>query len=100
MLHRIVRMEFTPETKANFVEIFYKKQPFIEAFKGCHSVDLMVDEEDDLVLYTFSKWDANESLQKYRSSAMFIETWKQVKPLFSTKAKAFSLIKHMADENT
>jgi quinol monooxygenase YgiN len=87
-------MQFTPDSKATFIDIFYKKQPFIEGFEGCHSVDLMEDEADDMVLYTFSKWDENESLQKYRNSEMFIKTWKQVKPLFASKAQTFSLLKH------
>lgn len=98
MLHRIVRMEFSEESKSVFVETFYKKKPLIEAFEGCHSVQLMEDESNPLVLYTLSMWDKNDSLQKYRHSAMFAETWKFVKPLFTAKAQAFSLLNHVADE--
>lgn len=99
MLHRIVRMEFSTETKALFIETFYKKQPLIEAFEGCQSVQLMEDHESEMVLYTSSIWDKNESLQKYRNSAMFAETWKYVKPMFTSKAQAFSLTKFTGDES-
>jgi len=98
MLNRIVRMVFSEESKPRFIETFYKKKPFIEAFSGCDSVRLMEDESDPLVLYTFSLWDKNESLQKYRNSAMFAETWRHVKPMFTEKAQAFSLLKHSQDE--
>ncbi len=98
MLHRVVRMKFSPETIRSFIEIFYKKQKFIQAFEGCESVELMNDESDNMVLYTLSKWESNDALQAYRNSDMFAVTWKQVKPLFSDKAQAFSLIKHIADE--
>ncbi len=100
MLHRIVRMEFSEATKDEFSKIFYAKKPFIETFDGCESVELMEDQDNPLVLYTLSIWQADDFLQQYRQSPLFIETWKNVKPLFSAKAQAFSLIKHQQDDGT
>lgn len=99
MLHRIVRMVFDKDTKAQFTDIFYQKQPFIQAMDGCISVDLMNDERDEMAMATYSLWESEQYLEAYRHSELFIETWKEVKPLFSEKAKAWSYTKHVADEN-
>ncbi len=99
MLHRIVRMVFTEESKERFIQIFYQKQAFIQAMPGCISVDLMNDERDVHAMATYSLWNSEEDLEAYRHSDLFIETWKEVKPLFSEKAKAWSYTKHLPHED-
>ena len=87
-------MVFKPEEKERFIQLFYEKQSFIEAFEGCISVDLMVDKRNENALATWSIWQEESFLDQYRQSALFIQTWEEVKPMFSEKARAWSFEKH------
>jgi len=98
MLHRIVRMVFDEESKSEFINKFYQKQPKIQAMPGCISVDLMNDERDEMALSTYSLWKSADDLENYRQSELFLSTWEEVKPLFKEKAKAWSYTKHQRDE--
>jgi quinol monooxygenase YgiN len=99
MIYRIVRMEFKPENKKKFIEIFYAKRENILAFQGCVSVELMEDKRDKSGVATFSIWENLDTLDSYRNSSTFQETWDIVKPLFSSKPQAWSYSKLMRNEN-
>ena len=45
------------------------------------------------VLFTYSHWEDEESLNNYRISETFKEVWPQTKALFAAKPQAFSLEK-------
>ena len=92
MITRVVKMTFKPETVQGFKEIFYASQKLIRAFEGCNRVDLMRDQNNECVFFTLSFWDSEEDLNAYRQSYLFKNTWSKVKPLFSEKAEAWSLI--------
>lgn len=90
MLHRIVRMVFQESEVEHFIRIFNKKKAFIEGFEGCVSVMLVEDLRSEHAMATISIWESEENLEAYRNSDLFLETWKEVKPLFAEKAKAWS----------
>lgn len=92
MITRVVKMTFKPESIQAFKEIFYDSQKLIRAFEGCNRVDLMRDLNNECVFFTLSYWDNEEDLNSYRHSYLFKNTWSKVKPLFSEKAEAWSLI--------
>jgi quinol monooxygenase YgiN len=92
MITRVVKMTFKPESVQGFKEIFYASQKLIRAFEGCNRVDLMRDLNNECVFFTLSFWDSEEDLNAYRQSYLFKNTWSKVKPLFSEKAEAWSLI--------
>jgi heme-degrading monooxygenase HmoA len=92
MITRVVKMTFKPESVQGFKEIFYASQKLIRAFDGCNRVDLMRDLNNECVFFTLSFWDSEEDLNAYRQSYLFKNTWSKVKPLFSEKAEAWSLI--------
>ncbi|MCF8452822.1 MAG: antibiotic biosynthesis monooxygenase [Pedobacter sp.] len=92
MITRVVKMTFKPESVQGFKEIFYASQKLIREFEGCNRVDLMRDLNDECVFFTLSYWDSEEDLNSYRQSYLFKNTWSKVKPLFSEKAEAWSLI--------
>jgi len=92
MITRVVKMTFKPESVQGFKEIFYDSQKLIRAFEGCNRVDLMRDLNNECVFFTLSFWDSEEDLNAYRQSYLFKNTWSKVKPLFSEKAEAWSLI--------
>lgn len=92
MITRVVKMTFKPESIQAFKEIFYASQKLIGSFEGCNRVDLMRDLNNECVFFTLSYWDSEEDLNSYRQSYLFKNTWSKVKPLFSEKAEAWSLI--------
>ena len=91
MIKRIVKMEFEPENVSAFVNIFKTNKDIITTFDGCHSVELLRDINTQNIFFTFSIWDSESSLNKYRESNTFKDIWSKTKPLFSSKAKAWSV---------
>ena len=91
MIKRIVKMEFEPENVSAFVNIFKTNKDIITTFDGCHSVELLRDINTQNIFFTYSIWDSESSLNKYRESNTFKDIWSKTKPLFSKKAKAWSV---------
>jgi len=91
MIKRIVKMEFEPENVSAFVNIFKTNKDKITTFDGCHSIELLRDINAQNIFFTYSIWDSESSLNKYRESNTFKDIWSKTKPLFSHKAKAWSL---------
>ena len=85
-------MTFRSAEVEKFLDIFWTSEKFIRSFDGCDSVKLMSDARKENVFFTLSTWENEHSLDKYRSSELFKTTWAKVKPLFSEKAEAWSLI--------
>lgn len=92
MITRIVRITFRAEEIKQFIRIFDLSVNLIESFEGCLGVELMKDAGNENVFFTLSKWESEDHLNQYRSSALFKSTWAEVKPLFAEKADAWSLI--------
>ena len=91
MIKRIVKMEFEPENVSAFVNIFKTNKDIITTFDGCHSVELLRDINTQNIFFTYSIWDSESSLNKYRESNTFKDIWSKTKPLFSSKARAWSV---------
>jgi len=96
MIVRLVKLTIEPGKLTQFLDNFELVKTRIRSFTGCTHLELLQDKDQKGVLFTYSLWDKQSSLDDYLSSELFIATWKQVKPLFSAKAQAWSLIK--ADE--
>lgn len=92
MITRIVKMTLEPENISGFKTIFYELHKLIMAFDGCSHVELMKDVNNECIYFTISHWRNVEDLDAYRQSYLFKNTWSKVKPLFSEKAEAWSLI--------
>ena len=84
-------MEFKPENVSAFVNIFKTYKDKIITFDGCHSVELLRDFNTQNIFFTYSIWDSESSLNNYRESNTFKDIWSKTKPLFSSKAKAWSV---------
>ncbi len=93
MITRIVRMNFTKAGVEEFLEIFNENKVAIRNFPGCTQLRLMKDEHDPLCYTTVSEWTAASDLENYRRSELFKKVWSSVKPLFSAKTQAFSMVK-------
>ena len=92
MLIRIVKMEFLPEHVQTFENIFTEAQPKIGAMPGCTGVQLLKGTDNPNVYFTYSTWQNAEALENYRTSELFITTWRKTKVLFAQKAEAWSTV--------
>ena len=89
---RIVRMTFTQETLTQFEAIFKIHEKAIENQQGCLRVELVKDSKNPLVWATVSRWDKEESLNKYRKSQLFGEVWPKTKQLFAASPEVITYI--------
>ena len=90
---RIVKLTFKEELVPNFMEAFESTKESIRAFDGCVSMELLRDIKRPNVFFTYSHWEREEDLEKYRQSELFKGVWSTVKPLFEEKALAWSVEK-------
>lgn len=91
MITRIVKMEFRSDEIPAFLELFESVKHKIGSFPGCLGVHLLRDIHSPCSLFTYSHWNSEADLNKYRNSELFTETWKDTKNKFSHKAMAWSL---------
>lgn len=96
MITRIVRMEFKQEHVQDFLAHFGRIHALIRDYPGVRHLELHRDASRSNVFYTYSKWDSEAALETYRQSDLFKGAWGEVKPWFSEKAQAFSLVEEMA----
>lgn len=88
-------MSFKPEHIEDFKAIFKNNWQFIKGFEGCQHVELLQDENNPSVFFTYSLWQTPEHLEQYRQSELFGRVWSSTKVLFNDKPQAWS-VKHIA----
>lgn len=91
MINRVVRLSFDPIQVEHFIQLFIKTQPAIASFEGCKGVRLLRDVKEQHVFFTYSLWESEAALEKYRQSELFQKTWAQTKQWFNDKPMAWSL---------
>jgi quinol monooxygenase YgiN len=91
MIRRIVKMTFREGTEETFLAVFEANKEKIRAFEGCKHLELWRQLNGDAVFMTYSIWESEAHLDKYRYSSLFRETWEQTKILFEKPAEALSL---------
>jgi quinol monooxygenase YgiN len=98
MLTRIVRLPIEPLKLGEFMNHFNLSKEKIRSFEGCTHLKLLNDTKEKNILYTYSIWESEHSLEKYLHSDLFRSTWAQVRPLFFEKPQAWSLNELMSVE--
>lgn len=91
MIKRIVKMSFDPEKVEEFKGIFKTNWRSIKGFEGCSHVELLQDHFQTNVFFTYSIWQSEEHLNRYRDSELFARVWGATKVLFNDKPRAWSL---------
>jgi len=86
-------MRFHEDKVESFLANFHEVKQQIRGFEGNQFLELYRDKEDPCVFFTYSYWDKEESLEKYRHSELFKEVWSFTKALFSAKPEAWSVDK-------
>ena len=83
-------MKFKKNKIDEFYFIFETVNNQISSFHGCNGMRLIYDKSDPSTIFTYSEWENNEALEKYRNSDLFLSIWPKVKLLFSEKPMAWS----------
>ncbi|MEM7084694.1 MAG: antibiotic biosynthesis monooxygenase family protein [Bacteroidota bacterium] len=91
MFTRVVKMEFEKEHTAAFLNNFEMVKDRIRNFPGCLFLELWRDKADDCIFFTHSKWSSETDLENYRRSELFKGVWTTTKPMFRSKALAWSV---------
>lgn len=91
MIKRIVKMSFHPENVVDFKNIFSTNWKLIAGFEGCSHVELLQDQLQPNVFFTYSIWENEECLNKYRNSELFNRVWSGTKVLFNEKPQAWTV---------
>jgi quinol monooxygenase YgiN len=91
MIKRIVKMSFKPEEIETFKSIFRTNWQFIKGFEGCSHVELLQDENNPSIFFTYSLWQSEQHLNNYRDSELFAKVWGSTKILFNDKPQAWSV---------
>lgn len=90
MILRIVKMEFRPEGVEPFQKTFERFKNEIRSQPGCDLVLLLQDTADERRFFTYSLWESEEALNRYRDSATFKAVWPLTKQWFSAAPEAWS----------
>jgi quinol monooxygenase YgiN len=91
MIKRIVKLTFKPENAEEFKAIFKSNWQKIKGFEGCEHVELLQDENNPAIFFTFSLWKDAESIENYRNSELFEGVWASAKKLFDDKPEAWTV---------
>lgn len=90
MIVRIVKMTFREEAIPAFLDTFALQKEYIRDFEGCHHLELLRDANNPNIFFTYSHWESEAYLEKYRESDFFTNIWSNVKTLFADKPEAWS----------
>ena len=93
MFIRIVKMSFADDHIDAFLENFHQNKTDIRNFEGCRLLELYRDKDNTNIFFTYSHWEAQEYLDKYRQSELFKGVWAKTKVLFNAKPEAWSVNK-------
>jgi heme-degrading monooxygenase HmoA len=91
MLIRIVKMRFQEDKIEAFLTNFEEVKFNIRNFEGNRFLELYQDKNDNRIFFTYSYWENEEALERYRNSTLFNKVWSYTKTLFSDKPEAWSV---------
>lgn len=91
MFIRIVKMRFQEDKIEAFLENFEQIKHKIRGFEGNQFLELYQDKNDNRIFFTYSFWETEAHLEKYRHSELFNEVWTYTKAMFSDKPEAWSV---------
>lgn len=90
MIVRLVKLHFKKSEVQQFKQIFAASKDKIRAFPGVLHLELLQDQSDQSIFFTYSHWKSMKDLENYRKSELFKSTWSKTKPLFQSNAQAWT----------
>lgn len=94
MITRIVKISLDPIYISQFTDVFEKHKELISNCDGCKSLILLQDIREKNCFFTYSTWESELYLESYKKSELFGKIWPLIKPWFSEKAEAWTLVQH------
>ena len=94
MITRIVKLTFKEQHLPAFISIWNESKKKIIAQEGCHFAEMMQSRVPNNVCFTYSVWDTEDALNKYRHSELFEKVWSKTKVLFDDKPQAWTTDSH------
>ena len=91
-------MTFKEDKVEEFLSMFEEVKDRIRNSEGCQHLELLPDYHQPNIFSTYSIWEDDKYLDKYRHSDLFAEVWAKTKINFADKPVAFSLRKESAFE--
>jgi quinol monooxygenase YgiN len=91
MIIRIVKLSFKENKIDDFLDLFRETEIKIRNFTGCKGLSLLRDINNSHIFFTYSMWENESDLNKYRDSLLFKSVWQKTRLLFSSPAEAWSL---------
>ncbi len=92
MIFRIVQMTFRADAVEEFTTLFEARKQNIRNFEGCSHLELWQDNTNTRIFFTYSIWESQATLDHYRFSDFFKDTWGRTKALFAAKPQAWSVM--------
>ena len=80
-----------PEKVTEFLSVFDASKQLIRKMPGCTHLELLNDINSPSIFFTYSYWNSENDLNKYRDSDLFKTVWSQTKILFDAKPEAWSV---------
>ena len=90
MITRIVKLTFQDDKVNDFLVFFETIKFKVNSFPGCKGMQLVQDQDDTTIIFTYSHWETEFDLNAYRDSATFGEVWPKIKPWFGGKPEAWT----------
>lgn len=91
MITRIVKMTFEEGKIPVFLDLINEINISIRSFPGCLHLEVLQDPHQPQIFFTYSKWESEQDLNKYRDSELFKSIWPKTKILFKMSAEAWTL---------
>jgi quinol monooxygenase YgiN len=93
MIVRIVKMTFRVDSDELFKEYTKEIRETIRNFDGCKDLDIYRDIHNPTIFFSYSHWESEEHLERYRESDFFRTTWAKTKKWFGDKPAAWTIEK-------
>lgn len=90
MIVRIVKLHFREEEVEAFKAYFDGICHQIRNFEGCQKLELLQQVDNPQIFFTYSYWENEAALEKYRHSELFKTFWGVAKAKFAGKPEAWS----------
>ncbi len=84
-------MTFKAENIEDFKALFNANRSHIAGFEGCSHVELLQDQSNPCIFFTYSNWENEASVENYRQSELFARVWSATKTLFNDKPEAWTI---------
>lgn len=97
MITRIVKLTFQEGKIADFIAFFDTINTRVSTFENCYGMRLMQEKSNPHIVFTYSAWESEDALNKYRDSELFMGVWNTIKPWFAAKAEAWTVLTYFED---